>query len=274
MSSVLYLYGFVPAGTAAPGPSLPGLDGSPVRVLELGSFAAAVSLMDAKEYGEGTVEPRLKDLAWVGSQGARHEIVVTWFADHAAILPARLLTVFSSEEALRGEAARRQESIAAALQRFRELREWDLKVSFESVSLSAHLGELSREIAALDAEIQGAPPGRRYLLERRRADLAQAEAVGVARRLAQDLLGKLGHFAEEVSELDHPVVRDEVPVVLNAALLVHRGRARELESTAAPAVADLRALGVHATLTGPWAPYRFTGAQYTGGRIEGDEARV
>jgi hypothetical protein len=274
MSSVVYLYGFVPSGTSAPGPSLPGLDGSAVHVLELGPFAAAVSVMDAREYGEGTVESRLKDLAWVGSQGARHETVVTWFADHAAILPARLLTVFSSEDALRAEAVRRTDSILEAIERFRELREWDLKVSFDSESLSAHLGELSREIAALDAEIQSAPPGRRYLLERRRADLARAEAGGVARRLAQDLLSKLSHFAEEVSELDRPPVRDEVPVVLNAALLVHRGRARELESTAAPAVADLRALGVHATLTGPWAPYRFTGAQYTGSRSEGDEARV
>ena len=82
MSSVLYLYGFVPAGTAGPGSAVTGLDGSTVRVLALGPFAAAVSPMDAEQYGEGAVEARLEDLAWVGSQGARHETVVTWLIEH------------------------------------------------------------------------------------------------------------------------------------------------------------------------------------------------
>jgi hypothetical protein len=270
VSSVLYLYGFVPAGARAPGPEVPGLEGNAVRVLELGTFAAAISMMDAAEYGEGTVEARLKDLAWVGSRGARHETVVTWFADHATILPARLLTVFSSEAALRAEATKRGDAVRAALERFRDLREWDLKVSYDGSTLSAYLGELSKDISLMDKEIEDAPPGRRYLLERRRADLAKNETAVVAHRLAQDLLGKLGHFAEEVSELDNPLGRrdpDEVPVVVNAALLVHRDRAAALEDASRPLVADLKRRGIDVTLTGPWAPYRFTGAHFTGGPL-------
>jgi hypothetical protein len=267
MSSVLYLYGFVPRGTRSPGPGVPGLDGSVVQVLELGPFAAAVSVMDADEYGEGNVEARLKDLAWVGSRGARHETVVTWFADHATILPARLLTVFSSDEALRAESAKRADAIEAALERFRSAREWDLKVSYDATVLTAHLGELSQDISLLDKEIQDSQPGRRYLLERRRADLAKNETAAVARRLARDLLGNLRRFAEEVSELDNPLALggpDEVPVVLNAALLVRQDRAAALEEAAAPLLAALRSQGVQAALTGPWAPYRFTGAHFSG----------
>ena len=146
MTSVLYLYGFVPTGAPAPGPGVPGLDGSVVRVLELGSFGAAVSVMDAKEYGQGAVEAHLKDLGWVGSRGARHETVVTWFADHSVILPARLLTVFSSEGALRAEARSREAAISSALERFRELREWDLKVSYDAATLAEHLGNAQNQV--------------------------------------------------------------------------------------------------------------------------------
>jgi hypothetical protein len=267
VSSVLYLYGFVPRGTSSPGPGVSGLDGSAVQVLDLGPFAAAVSVMDANEYGEGSVEARLKDLAWVASRGARHETVVTWFADHSTILPARLLTVFSSDEALRAEAGKRSDAVGAALERFRNLREWDLKVSYDAAALATHLGELSPDISLLDKDIQASPPGRRYLLERRREELARNETAAVARRLAQDLLGKLRRFAEEVSELDNPLALgrpDEVPVVLNAALLVRQDRAASLEETAAPLVAELETRGLQATLTGPWAPYRFAGAQFSG----------
>lgn len=259
MSRIVYLYGFVPSASTAPGKDLVGLEGAELRLSDLGAFAAVVSDLDAIAYGTDAIEARLEDLAWLADRGARHERVVTWFADHSTIVPARFLTVFSSERALQAEADRRGEEIAARLRRFRDLREWDLKVAYDFESLSGHLGRLSETAARLDSEIAAAAPGRRYLLERRRDEVSRSEAGGVARRLARGLLEDLRPHAERVTELELPSLRDELPVVLNAAFLVKKGAAAGFERSATDAIPELEGQGLQVALTGPWAPYRFMG---------------
>lgn len=259
VSQLVYLYGFVPSGTAGPREAVAGVGGGAVRVVDLGPFAAVVSDVDPGEYREDSLEGRLKDLSWVATQGARHETVVTWFSDHATIMPARLLSVFSSEEALRADAEERTGAIEDRLARFRDVREWDLKVSFDATRLGALLGEFSGETAEMDAQIASAAAGRRYLLERKREELVRRETGVVARRLARELLTKLDRLADETVELELPALRDDLPVVLNAALLVRTERTDQLRDTASSEVPALEERGVHASLTGPWAPYRFVG---------------
>ena len=260
MSTALYLYGFVPLDAALSGePTLSGLDGQPVTLVELGGFAAAVSTVDADVYGAGRLEARLKDLAWVGERGVRHETVVTWFADHSTIVPSRLFTLFTSPAALRSVADARAKSIAEALTRFRDLREWDLKVSYDRSRVAEHLAELSDEAAAQEAVIRGASPGKRYLLERKReADVAR-QTVGAVQRVARHLLEELSAVAEDVRELEAPAPDDELPVVLGAALLARRSLGDVLDEIVRAASEKLEKRGVHASLTGPWAPYRFIG---------------
>ena len=257
MTRLLYVYGFVPPGADPPPPELSGMDGGAVRVLDLGPFAAATSEVDARSYTAGALEQRMGDVAWVGARGVEHERVVTWFADNATIVPVRLFTLFSSRAALLEESVTRREGITASLQRFRDLREWDLKVSYDLSTLSGHLRELSEEAAAMDAEITAAAPGRRYLLERKREDLTRREAPAAARRQARELLAELTPFAEEVTELDIPPSREGLPVVLDAALLVSNPASAELRRVVSERTAQLEGIGIHARLTGPWAPYRF-----------------
>lgn len=260
MSAVLYLYGFVPPDAPTPPEGVRGMDDRPVELVDAGAFRAAISELDAETYREGHLERRLQELAWVARQGARHETVVTWFADHASIVPARLFTVFSSDAALRAEAEGKAEAIGSRLRRFRDRREWDLKVSYELATLARHLGELSDEAAAVDAEIREAAPGRRYLLERKRDEVARRTASGVALRVAGELLDELRPFADEVAVLELPKAADDLPVVLNAALLVATARAEDLTGAAAAKTAELESRGLRASLTGPWAPYRFVGS--------------
>ena len=257
VTPLLYLYGFVPSDAAAPPPALRGVDGGAVRVLDAGAFRLASSEVAAAVYSAGTLEERLGDLAWVGARGVEHERVVTWFADHATIVPVRLFTLFSSEASLVEEAHRRAEEVSASLRRFRDVREWDLKVSYELAKLSGRLSELSDDTATMDAEIESAAPGRRYLLERKREELVRREAPAAARGRARALLDELRPLAEAVTELDIPPDREGLPVVLDAALLVHTERVEELRGRVATRAQELEDVGIHAQLTGPWAPYRF-----------------
>lgn len=259
MTTLLYLYGFVPNGSPSPPDGLVGIDGRPVRVEGLGRFAAAVSEVDASEYVTGALEAHLKDLAWVGERGIGHERVVTWFSDHSTIVPARLFTLFASRDSLVAGATERADAVDSGLQRFRDVREWDVKVSYDHESLAEHLSDLSPDAAAQEAELRQSTPGKRYLLERKREGAVRQQAADAARALAGGFLDALRAVADEVRELELPASPAEVPVVANAALLVRRDKHEELQRIARQQSAGLARRGVHASLTGPWAPYRFFG---------------
>lgn len=261
MSRTVYLYGFVPSGAPEPG-ELEGLDEAPVRLLAMDGFQAVVSEVDREAYDEEAVTGRLQDLEWVGRRGLAHERVVTWFVDRSSIVPARFLTLFSGEEALREHANERSASIRAQLDRFATAHEWDVKVAFDRDTLEDHLGELSSEIAALDEEIEGASPGRSYLLGRKREERVGSQTRTVATTLARDLLDTLGERALDVKEVPIPGSAEESSVVLNAALLVSREKEEAFRDAVDQEIADLERVGVDVTCSGPWAPYRF---------VEGDD---
>lgn len=270
MSDSLYLYGFVPAGTGA-APDLEGVARRPVEVVERHGVGAVVSRVPSDDFSPGTVQERMHDLDWLTEQGARHERIVTWFVDHADILPVRLLTLYSSEDALGDAIAEREEEIREAMDRLRGLREWDLKVSHRPDELETSLAEVSEEIAEMDREIEEAAPGRRFLLERKRGRLARTEGGRAAKELAHGLLEALEPLTESVERLPLPrEVRDH-PLVLNAALLVAREREEELRSTAGASATELDARGITVELTGPWAPYRFAGDAAGAGEEGGDD---
>ena len=255
----IYLYGFVARETSAPPASLRGIAGRPVALMDMGNVQAVVSRVPADVFAESRIEERLHDLEWVGEQGALHERVVTWFVDHGGVLPVRLLTLYSGTEALGSSLADQGAALSARLTALRDLREWDLKISFDARSLGEHLGEVSEEIAGLEQELAGAAPGRRYLLERKRDARVAEETTRTARRLALEVHDQLSSLAHDARRLPLPNVKAELPVVLNAAYLVARPREGELARSAAEAVERVGRVGLQVQLTGPWAPYRFLG---------------
>lgn len=256
---VVYCYGFVPGDTAPPPDDLRGVGGRPVETVDLGFCGAVVSRVPEEEFDAEAVEARLRDMEWVGEQGLGHERVVTWFVDEAWILPARLLTLYSSTEALREEAASREDEIRGVLERMHGRREWDLKVSYDADRLSENIDQLSEEIAELDEEIAGSSSGRGYLLGRVRSEKVRSETTRAARSTADDLLERLGQHAEKVVRLELPRQGDELPVVLSAALLVAPAGEEALKAEVDRRSGELEELGIHAALSGPWAPYRFVG---------------
>jgi hypothetical protein len=256
MSDVLYLYGFVPSD-APPPPELAGIGGSPVERLPLDGVAAIISRVPRSRLDPATLDARLQDLDWVGEQGLAHEAVVLWYVDHADILPARLFTLHSSEAALRAAFAGRAGVVDRQLRALAGRREWNLKIAYDAAELGRHGADVSAELRALDADIDGAPPGRRYLLERKRDDVLKREVARGARRLAGELLDALRPHAEAVRVLALAGGDEAGTVVLNAALLVERGAEAALRQEAERQIAAQAALGMLPALSGPWAPYRF-----------------
>lgn len=256
MSSYLYLYGLVPHGAPLPGGGLAGVEDGVVELIPFDGFDAVVSRV-SDEFSPESLERRTRELSWVGAHGVAHERVVAWFVDHCGILPVPVFTLYSSDEALATEAAVRRDAVVETLQRFAGVREWDLKVSYTESELEAHAAELSEDVAQLDARIAEATPGKRFLLERKRADVVKAEVLRAARREADALLALAGGHAERVRTLPLLQKSDALPVVLNAALLVAKEREEALRDALAREAERVSGLGIALLFSGPWAPYRF-----------------
>jgi hypothetical protein len=259
VSRLVYLYGFTAGTGAHPPGDLIGVGGTPARPVDLGRAHAWVGDVPAAEFAPEAVEARMRDLVWVGDQGALHERVVTWFVDHGGILPVRLLTLYSSDEALRASVGS-AEGVRAELDRLSGLREWDLKVSYRAETLRAALGQVSEAVAALEREGAAADPGRRYLLDRKREKLLDVETGRAANRLGDEVLAALRPHVREARRVASPRDQADLPVVLQAALLVDQAREQELQAAAGTEGERLRPHGVTVQLTGPWAPYRFIGS--------------
>jgi hypothetical protein len=261
VAHLLYLYGFVPDDAPPPPPELAGVADAPVRRLELGGVSAVVADVPAAAFASEAVEARMHDLSWVGDQGALHERVVSWCVDHGGILPARLLTLYSGEAALERAVAERRAAIRDQLERLRGLREWDLKVSYRAEELRRGLATVSDAVARLDAEISAADPGRRYLLERKRDKLLDAETGRAARRIGDEVLDALAPLTRDLRRIPSPADRDDLPVVVHAALLVEEPDEASLQERAAAEGRRLERHGIAVALSGPWAPYRFLGGE-------------
>lgn len=257
MSEVLYLYGFVSPDATLPEHGLAGLGDAPVELVPLDGVAAVVSRLPAADYATERLDERTRDLPWVAEQGLAHERVVAWFVDHAQILPVALFTLYSSRAALVEEGVRRAPELRAALARLVGKREWDLKVAYAPDRLAAHLGEVSAAVAELDRRIAEATPGTRFLLERKREKLVEAETARTARRLAGELLDSVAADADRNVLLPLGPAEGALPVVLNAALLVRLEAEARLGDRIRWRARALEELGVHVSFSGPWAPYRF-----------------
>lgn len=253
--SRLYLYGFVPADAALPAHGLLGIGDGEVRLLEVDGVAAVVSPVPQDEFDDDRLTERSSDLEWLAALGLQHEQVVAWFVDHSWILPSRLLTLFSGQEAVRVAAAGDAGRIRAELERLEGVREWDLKVGYRPARLEEHLAAVSDAIASLDREIESATPGKRFLLQKKRKDMARIEGQASARRLARELLAELEPLARETRRTTPPT--EDAPVLLNVAFLMPRDSEDELVERAARLGDRLTGLGLVVQLSGPWAPYRF-----------------
>ncbi len=257
MEEAIYLYGFVSDGAPEPD-ALAGVSGAAIELMPLrGGVCAVVARVSATDYSGTALEERMQDLSWVAQQGVAHERVVAWFVDRTTILPVRLLTLYTGDAALLAEADGRIERLRGELDRLAGLREWDLKVSYRAEVLAEHLGEVSEGIAALDREIEAAPPGRRYLLEKKRADRVRVDMSRAARDRARELLDELASHARQVVVVPPPRNAGELPVVLAAALLVPENSEAALRDRLSGRKEELESLGFDILLSGPWAPYRF-----------------
>lgn len=264
MADLVYLYGYIPSGDDIGDDvhALRGVADRPIELMPCGPAIAVVSRVPDDEYAADRIEAHLTDLAWLGEHGIAHERVVAALVDRSTVLPMRLFTLFSSVEALRVECDARAAWMRASLARLHGLREWDLKVSYDADRMLATIGDSADEVAAIDAELAAAAPGRRYLLQKQRDDVARVAARKAVAALGDEVLARFTPVASDVKRVAPPSNAEpgELPVILAAALLVARENEPRLRDVLAAESERLAARGVSIACAGPWAAYRFVSA--------------
>lgn len=259
MHSLTYLYGVVPSDAPDPPAELAGIDGAPVRVLRGGAVAAVVSDVSAADYADDLLDARLADLSWVGARGLAHEGVLDWFAERGPVIPLSLFSLHRDEarvaERLDGDAER----FDRALHRLLGKREWGVKLWRDEERLAEGLAQLSPAVAALAAEIEQAPPGRRFLLEKKRDALRSDEMRRVSSRVTHEVYARLRDAASESTTVGIPPNASPGTrvLVLHAAFLVEDAAFDTFQRRLSELAATFQPTGFDFEFTGPWPPYHF-----------------
>lgn len=250
-----YVYGIVPASRAGDitAAAITGLEGSSVRAVVEGPFAAVASEVDASMYGADHLNERVRDLDWLTPRAAVHQDVNGRALELCeVVLPLAFGALYRDEdrvrEMLRDDATTRRARLEALAGR----AEWVITVMRDRDSdLPAE-----RELRELDHEIATSTPGRAFLLEKRRASVATAAHEKADASAALRALAVLEPVAERTYR--EPVAKGGGDVVvLRLSLLAARDRTQDVDGAIADLRDELSERGYRVRATGPWPAYRF-----------------
>ena len=257
--SVVYVYGIAPAdirGAEAP----TGLDNEPVFVIRDGDVAALVTHLDGKLYSRERIETHVGEVGWLGPRAIAHDAVVTWASEQGGVIPLPAFTMFSDEDGVRTMLRERGTRFARTLAHVAKGHEYGVRVFRIDDVLTRHLAELSPRIAEIEREALQAPPGQRYLLERKAEGERKAELRGAAADVARASYDALAQHAigAEQGALPRQELEGVVGVaVLNAYFLVGRDSLEPFRERLTKLAERHEQVGFRFEFSGPWPPYHF-----------------
>ena len=221
----------------------------PVRLLSFdGDLAAAVADAPLRVYGEGALAAKLSDLEWVSRAAVAHEAVLESFADAAAVVPMKLFTLFTSDDRAVAHLRSERRRIEATVKRVANHQEWGVRVVLPPAAAAA------RPRGTRPSAESGA-----QFLTRKKAD--RDRRVELANRAAGAVDGLFDRLTSSASAAMRRAPADASggrgSLLLDAAFLVARTRAKTFGAAVAREARTLGRAGYAVTMSGPWPPYSF-----------------
>lgn len=257
--AIYYVYG-VTSPTLDLTQAPDGLDGDTLQLEAEGGLGALVSRLDPESYDPAVVEVRTSDVEWLGPRAVVHDRILTWASDQGPVAPFPMFSAMFRDPSgvramLRDRASELHEAISVAAQG----REYGLRIYRDDATLLRTMATLSPRIAELERAAAAAPPGQRYLLERKLEGERKTESRRVSDDAARATYDSLAGHAVAARRI--PMPRDaterRAALALNAVFLVapesytaFRGDITELASRFEPA-------GFRFEFSGPWPVYHF-----------------
>jgi hypothetical protein len=231
-----------------------------------GGLAALVSRVPLAEYDDDRLREHLEDIDWVERTARAHEGVLERALTHATIVPLRLCTLYRDLDGVRRLLHERAEELSENLAAVDGCTEWGMKLFVEPGALESPRGA---EDEMFSADVAEAPAGSErsgadYLARRQRERTLATQADELRTRCAEEIHRALAEVAREARV--NPVQRPELhgreeEMLLNAAYLVPRDRAKQLHEAVERLREEWQGRGFLLELTGPWPPYNFVSGQ-------------
>jgi hypothetical protein len=236
-----------------------GMDGAGrlYSVCEKGLFAVS-SDVSLDEYGEESMTEKGMDINWLKEKAQIFMDIILKINGTCSIIPMKFLTIFTSEERVRGVIDDNLEQFTRNFIKIKNRVELSVKVYCDSKRFKeAKMGEA---VTAFEATLAGKPKGAAFFLKKkfetemdgRIQDKICETANGFADKLAQfsakTRLNKI--LAKEISGVD-------IPMILNCAFLVDTRQQDEFADAVSELGAQYRDSGFYVERSGPWPPYSF-----------------
>jgi len=173
-----------------------------------------------------------------------------------------MFSMWGSEQALALSLRENESALGVIFERVRGADEFGLRVHRRDAAMLEVVDTLDADIAAIRREAEAAPPGQRYLLERKIAERVKTAVRSLSQRMAREIFDELRRFARE--SISRPLTPDsgratDATMVLNGAFLVGRDQLDAFRAAVGAHVRDYEAKGLSFDFTGPWPPYNFVG---------------
>jgi hypothetical protein len=244
---VIYLYG-ITESTPRKHPELMGVDRlAKVEVIACARICCWVSRVHAMEF-EKNLARNMENLDWLAETSVAHQRVIAAIACQTEILPARLGTIFRTEDSLCRHIAKRARSLKKDFERVRGADEWGVKVFEIPLPISR-------------------PPkvrsGKDYLK-------AKAALLPIRRDSSKvnSEIAKLEKALQNVASESAPagnVSRGQHGLQFQTTLLVKRSNQTKFESVLEKFARDWTSQR-RIECTGPWPPYSFISRPDDGAR--------
>ncbi|MCM2579962.1 GvpL/GvpF family gas vesicle protein [Streptomyces meridianus] len=232
---------------------------APVRSLRVGALEAVVQDVPEAEFSEEALSERLADPVQLERCVRSHHAVVSAVAEHTAVVPLPLATLYRGDERARAALEENEHRFMTALARISGRSEWGVKVYARPGDRAG--APAQPETAPVSSSGAGRPgAGRAYLDRVRGRQRAREDRDRSAFQAAELVEARLREVAVAARRLrPHHTERtgDRGVQVLNATCLVPDSRCRELDLLVTELRGDPALRGVEIELSGPWAPYSF-----------------
>jgi hypothetical protein len=229
----------------------------PVRLLQVGDRPLWLIVADApgKLYGEEAINDGLRDLDFVSRAAVAHEAVVESFLNSSAVLPMKLFTIFTSDARALDYIAAQRSQIDAVLERVSGHDEWGVRVALDAVAAAPVASGSSRTARHGTAATAS---GASYLQRKKAQRDATAELTARAGGVVADLYDRLAAVASAARRRGATEVPAQGgPLLLDAAFLVPRSRAKRFSAAVRSQAKLLSPQGYGIAVSGPWPPYSF-----------------
>ena len=257
----IYVYGVTDCTALAGLPEQGVAAGYPVTLLPHRDLAAVISEVPLDEWDEEPLKANLNDMAWLETRVRAHEAVLDAVLPLATLLPMKFATLYLEPSGVESFLAEHYDEFAALLGHLRGRQEWGLKLYCDDAILTAHIAEISPEVARLSAEIASKPKGAAYLLARKLQETSDREGERVEMALADRTHTALAD--RSVAAALNPLQGTEITgradrMLVNAAYLVEGSALEAFQAALAEIAAEYGGRGFQFELSGPWPAYNFT----------------